>query len=231
VCPAAARADDAAARAYFEPQHPIAFFALSAGFGGMGAGSAQDAHGQPYGYGGFRGTLAARGDLEALSPLWLSISGRTFGLYPAEAMLDASVGYQFQLFATSGDAAHPQYDRFQLRPLIGLKAIRFADSVDAPTTSRTTAVRAGFDWTLNGDGRAKKWSNVWRAHLVGLWDPAREQAGVEFETTAGFSLNPRRMDGGFIGVDAGYLPSTGGYGLLELGASWEIGRPKRVPGL
>jgi hypothetical protein len=226
-CPAVARAGDDQARAdladgpWTRPfmRHPIAFFSLSAGVGGFSAGSTTDAGHDAHGYGGPRGTLAVRGDLQAVSPLWLSLSGRTFGVKPAEAEVDASVGYEFRFRWL--DAPQRQRERLQLRLLAGIKAVRFADSPDTPTTARATAIRAGLDWALDGEESIRGF-NAWRAHVVGLWDVARRQPGFELETTAGVVF-PGALDGGFLGIDLGALPATGGFFVLEVGATWEVG--------
>ncbi len=101
--------------------------------------------------------------------------------------------------------------------------VRFADSPAVPTAETVSALRAGLDWVLLDSGKGIKGFNVWRAHLVTLWDTSRDGPGLEFETTAGIS-GKRALSGGFIGASVGYLPSTGGYGFLELGAAWEVGR-------
>jgi hypothetical protein len=152
-------------------------------------------------------------------PLWLSIVGRTFT--PAQSTLDASAGYELR---THPDRLSERwgYARGQLRLVLGIKEMRFASSPLAPVTSDVTALRAGMDWTLFGP--STRGFNVWRAHLVGLWDPARAEAGAEFETTAGISVSPHVLGGGFLGCAIGYLPSSGAYGWLEVGAAWEVGR-------
>jgi hypothetical protein len=220
--PSVARADDAGAT-YFHPHDPIAFTSLSFGAGAFGAGAPATGDKQSHGYGGV-GNVAARLDLEALSPLWLSVAGRSFVGTPAEAELDASIGYELRGVEThpvaGGDAT---YDRWSLRPLVGFKAVRFADSPAVPTAETITAIRAGLDCVLLDSGTGIRGFNVWRAHLVGLWDPSRAGPGIEFETTAGIS-GKRVLAGGFVGASVGYLPSTGGYGFLELGAAWEVGR-------
>jgi hypothetical protein len=224
LSPATVRADDAAARAYFVPARTMALLSLSAGAGAFDAGSAPsqgsgDAKSPPHGYGGARGTLAARADLEAFSPLWLSVVGRTFGVKPAEAELDVSAGYELRWYWVDG--RRTSHARVLVRPLVGIRAVRFADSVDTPTTARTTALRAGVDWMLHGNDDIRGF-NAWRAHVVGLWDPARSRPGVEVETTAGITL-PRALDGAFVGLDLGALPGAGALFVLEIGATWEVG--------
>jgi hypothetical protein len=217
-----ARADDAGAT-YFRPHEPMAFASLSFGAGAFSAGIPPTGDTHAHGYGGV-GNVAARLDVEALSPLWASLAGRSFVGTPAESELDASLGYELRGVDTNRRPdGNPTYDRWALRPLVGAKVVRFADSPSVPTAETITALRAGLDWMLLDSGGGIRGFNVWRAHLVTLWDTSRAGPGIEFETAAGIS-GKRALAGGFIGVSLGYLPSTGGYGFLELGAEWEVGR-------
>jgi hypothetical protein len=216
-----ASADEERPRPFFRPSEPIALVALSAGAGGFGAGSATDAKGQVYGYGGVA-NFAARLDLEAASPVWLSLAGRAYVGTPAEADAEASVGYELRFEHAYEQRGVAEFERLQLRPLAGVKMIRFADSPLTPTSAEALAVRSGLDATLVST-RDVRGFNVMRAHLVVLWDVARGQAGVEFSSTAGISVDRRVLGGPFIGASIGYLPSTGAFGSLDLGAAWEVG--------
>ncbi len=150
------------------------------------------------------------------------MAGRTYLGTPAEAEAEASVGYELRFEHAYEHDGVTQFERVQLRPLAGVKMIRFADSPNAPTTAEVLALRSGLDATLVGT-RGARGFNVWRAHLIGLLDPARRQAGVEFSTTAGISVDRRVLGGPFLGASLGYLPSTGVYGSLDVGAAWEVG--------
>jgi hypothetical protein len=183
-----AHADGEQARAFFEPRTPVALVALSAGVGGFSASGARDSKGHPYGNGGI-GTLGARLDLEMPSPLWLSFAGRAyFGAPPAQAEVEASVGYELRAFREVPDRGTTEYERAQLRPLLGIKAIRFADSAKQPTSAEVLALRFGADAQLL-DTKGVRGFNVMRAHLVGLYDLERGHGGVEFASTAGISVD------------------------------------------
>jgi hypothetical protein len=210
-----------AARAYFRPKEPWALVSLSGGVGGFFAAQSTTPKGQLDGNGGL-GMLAARIDVEAPSPLWLSLAGRTFVGTPAEAEVDASVGYNFR-FYWQEDSEKRAFDRFELRPLVGIKAIRAADSVTVPTSTEVNAARFGGDLLFQSSASVKG-AGAFELHLVGLWDVARAQTGVDFEIRDTYAIRAGTLDGIFLALGGGYLPSIGGYGQLELGVSWELGR-------
>jgi hypothetical protein len=210
-----------AARTFFEPADPWALVSLSGGVGGFPSAQTINPRGQLVGHGGF-GTLAARVDVEALEPVWFSVAGRTFVGTPSEAELDASIGYNIRIYAQEhfGTGA---LDRLELRPLVGLKEIRAADSVTLPTSVGATALRFGGDFLWQSSANLKG-VGAFQLHLVGLWDFARQQAGVELEVRDIYPVSRRSLDGIFIGLGVGYLPSTRGYGQLEFGVAWELGK-------
>jgi hypothetical protein len=228
LVPRAALADDdegeREARAFFQPREPWALLSLSGGLGGFPSAQSTNAKGGPTGYGGY-GTLAARVDLEAPSPLWVSLVGRTFVGTPAEATFDASVGYNARFYWRDGFGYFAK-NRLELRPLIGIKALRAADSTIAPTSVQATAVRFGVDLLVQSSVGVRGVGTL-HVHAVGLYDVAREQAGFELEVRDVYPvIRPGSLDGFFLGIGIGYLPSTEGYGQAEIGWEWEMGRAR-----
>jgi hypothetical protein len=216
----AARADDPAAREYFVPRHPVAFMALSAGAGGFGAGSAPGPDGQTTGILA-SGMLAARVDLVALAPFWASVTGRAFTSHPAQNELDASVGYEMRWYvAEYGHGV--SYSRYQLRPFLGVRELRFAADPGAPTTELLVAPRAGADFALVSSEGLRGF-DLARARIQLLWDPIARGPGFELEDVIGISTKQQSASGAFVGLTLGGMPSTGLMFQIELGGQWEVG--------
>jgi hypothetical protein len=206
---------EAALRAYFLPHDPVGFVAASFGAGAIGNALSVDKKGKLVGHGGVF-TVDGRFDLERTAPLWLSAEARLWVGTPLEYKVDASFGYEFRLFHQGGS----EKDRFQIRPLLGVTVVQFANSPLAATVGQSGLARTGLDWVLLGDGHKQR---AWRAHVVALWDFSAEAAGFDAETTWNVTV-PRRLAGFFIGAGGGFIPSAGGVFHFDFGGTFELGR-------